>query len=303
MPYKFRIRFEDYSALSNSKFLITGQELVTDRQGIINLSLPALATYVNIGSSDLKSYVVRYPLEGRAILPKDPATFIDIYISKPNPDKMELVSAKLTAQSTAIAKLEKKTTTGYNEILRLLKENQRKGLSAAAQMKGRTEFLPLITESMNTYLRTAKDLSASLTMLSSAMQTVKNYQRVGNQTVAQVSEKIVDYNEAFSFTDKYKDTYKQAIAVYWNSQELATKYSNLIDVLIYDFHKPYILGLNNFIIRLYSINQLDAGKQKGELKNLSNDLKTHADAMSTKLNDLSERITTFNAIIGTAGTN
>jgi len=53
--YKFRIRYNDYSALANSHFLIGGQDLLTDPQGVISFSISSQLPFVNIGSANTKA--------------------------------------------------------------------------------------------------------------------------------------------------------------------------------------------------------------------------------------------------------
>ena len=109
--YKFRIRYEDYSPLANSRFIINGEALATDPQGIISLTIPSQLNFVNIESSNVKAFQIKYPLDGRANLPKDPAITVDIYISKPAKDIVKAIArevekTQLNADAILLKKLQ-----------------------------------------------------------------------------------------------------------------------------------------------------------------------------------------------------
>src|ERR1700744_2384060 len=99
--YKFRIRFNDYSPLANSNFVISGHSLATDPQGIISMEISSTISYVNIGSSNNKAYEIKYPLEGKAVLPKDPTVFVDIFVAKPAADPLNVLSAQVAKSQAA----------------------------------------------------------------------------------------------------------------------------------------------------------------------------------------------------------
>ncbi|MGV8877442.1 MAG: hypothetical protein ACOH2A_00290 [Sphingobacteriaceae bacterium] len=293
VPYKFRIRFTDYSALANSKFLISGQNLDTDPQGIISLSIADQFNYVNIESANLKNYEIKFPLEGRAILPKDPSVFVDIFIAQPKPDPLKVISAQMvqsqaTFQSAVFKKLEEESRLGYNRIVAALKIDK---LDNAGLEKGRLEFFPLISAAANNYLNEAKNFNDAFLTLSNTLNNKGSYE--------QLNKAIYNYNEIFNLLNANKSNYEQAIATYWNSKELSLKFSNLVDFALEDFHKPFILEINySYIGRIYEANKEENGKKKKELQtDLKKDMQTICATMSRRLGILGERITNMNTLL------
>jgi hypothetical protein len=291
--YKFRIRYNDYSALANSNFIISGHSMATDPQGIINMDISATIAYVNIGSANTKLYEIKYPLEGKAVLPKDPSVFVDIFIARPSADPLKVISAQVAKsqaafQSAIFQKLDEQTKKGYDEIVEVLKM---KTLDDATLAKGRLEFFPLISSALNSYLNEARNFNDAFSILSTSLNNKASYD--------QLNDRISSYNEIFDLLNANKSAYEQAIATYWNSKELSLKFSNLIDFIIEDFHKPYILEVNySFIPRFYQIN---AEKSKGKKKDLQNaltaDMKTLSDGMTRRINGIGERIASMNTLL------
>ena len=293
ITYKFRIRFDDYGAMANSNFIISGESLTTDPQGIIDIKLPANIAYVNIGSANTKQYEIKYPLEGKAVLPKDPTVFVDIFVAKPAPDALKTISAQITKsqntlQSNILKQLDSNSKKGYNEIVELLKTKNPSDTSLA---KGRLKFFPLISSVLNNYLNEARNFKDAFLILSNTLNNKASYD--------QLSSSIDDYNQIFDLLNQNKGTYEQAIATYWNSKELSLKFSNLMDFIIEDFHKPYILDVNyTFTPRLYQeTTETDKKRRQVLQQNLSVDMKTTDDAMDRRLSEIGERIASMNTLL------
>lgn len=292
--YKFRIRYSNYSALSNTKFLINGQQLSTDPQGIISLSIPNQLTFANIGSIDAKLYTIDYPMEGRANLPKDNSVFVDIYVSTPKPDPVRLVAreiarANASADALLLKKLQEETRRGYDSIVLLLSRKNKPPDQLLA--KGRMEFLPLITSALNQYLNEARDVNDAFAVLKRAPDNPA--------AVRQFSDAILSYNAIFELLNGNKSTYEQAINTYWKSRELSLKFSNLVDFTIEDLHKPYLLEINyTFFDRIYDYKQEQNKSRKRELgKALEADITRHSEALARKLNSLGERIASMTTLL------
>ena len=292
--YKFRIRFQDYSALSSSRFLINGQLLSTDPQGIINVNIPDQINFANIGSSNPKQYTILYPLEGRASLPKDNSVFVDIYISRPGPDPIKLAvreMARIAASNDAqlIKKLQEETRRGYDSIVLLLSSKDKIDENSLA--KGRLEFLPLISSALNKYLNEARDVNDAFATLKSTLDNPAAFK--------QFIEATLSYNEIFELINGNKSTYEQAINTYWKSKELSLKFSSLIDFSTDEIHKPYLLEINFvFLDRIYQYNEETNKSQKRELgKLLQKDIATHSASLSRRLNILGERIANINTLL------
>lgn len=292
--YKFRIRYSDYSALGSTKFLINGQQLTTDPQGIINLSIPNQISFANIGSVSPKQYIIEYPMEGRASLPKDNAVFVDIYVSKPGPDPVKLAVreiARLSASADArlIKKLQEESRRGYDSIVFLLSSKVKPDESLLA--RGRMEFLPLISSALNQYLNEARDANDAFLSLKRSLDNPAAF----NQFAAA----IMSYNEIFELLNGNKSTYEQAISTYWKSKELALKFSNLIDFTLEEIHKPYLLEINyTFLDRIYQYNDEQNKNRKRELgKSLETDIAQHAASLTRRLNSLGERVAGFNTLL------
>jgi hypothetical protein len=291
--YKFRIRYNDYSPLANSNFVISGHSLATDPQGIINMEVSSTISYVNIGSSDVKLYEIKYPLEGKAVLPKDPGVFVDIFVAKPAADPLNVISAQVAKsqaafQSAIFQKLDEQSKRGYDEIVEVLKK---KNLDDSTLVNGRLEFFPLISSALNNYLNEARNFNDSFMILSTSLDTKGAYDAL--------NQHIYSYNEIFNLLNANKSAYEQAIATYWNSKELSLKFSNLIDFAIEDFHKPYILEVNyTFIPRIYQTNAESNKRKKEKMqKDLSADMNSLSDAMTRRLNALGEQITSMNTLL------
>lgn len=293
LSYKFRIRYHDYSPLASSKFIISGQSLDTDPQGIITLKIADQVGYVNIESANQKIYEIKYPLEGRAILPKDQSVFVDIFVAMPKPNPLTVISAQVARsqasfQSAMFKKLEEESRQGYNRIVEILKT---KNLDNNSLEKGRLEFFPLISAAANNYLNEARNFNDAFMILSNTLNNQGSYD--------QLNKAVYNYNEIFNLLNANKSTYEQAIATYWNSKELSLKFSNLIDFALEDFHKPFILEVNyNFIGRIYEANNETNNKKKRELQAaLTKDMQTLSAAMSRRLTVLGERIANMNTLL------
>jgi hypothetical protein len=294
ITYKFRIRYNDYGALANNNFIISGQNLATDPQGIIDMKIASNISYVNIGSSNTQLYEIKYPLEGKAVLPKDPTVFVDIFVAKPSPDLLKTVSTQImnsqaTLQSNIFKRLDDESKNGYDQIVKLLNS---KNLDDTVLAKGRLEFFPLISSALNNYLNESRNFNDAFAILGTSLNNKGSYE--------QLNKAIYSYNEIFDLLNANKGAYEQAIATYWHSKELSLKFSNLIDFTIEDFHKPYILDVNyNFITRLYQANNETNKKKKIELqKGLVTDMKSQSDAISRRLNEIGERIVSMNTLLG-----
>jgi len=291
IPYKFRIRYGDYTPLANTGFIISGYRLTTDPQGIIDLKFTEEINYVNIESISNKEYEIRYPLEGKAFLPKDPNTFIDIYVARPGPDPLMQIRADIKRSQTAfqnvlIEKLEEESRKGYDGIIELLNE---KHIDEARLMEGKLEFLPLISSALNNYLNEARNFNDAFLALSKSLNNNGSYEQLNNT--------IYKYNDIFNLLNANRDIYQQAIATYWNSKELSLKFSNLIDFAIEDLHRPFILEINYTLInRLYEFSQeKNKRKRKEDGKVLQRDMEVLSSSMSRRLLSLGERITNMNA--------
>lgn len=291
--YKFRVRFADYSPLSSSAFVISGQHLSTDPQGVISFKCSSELNYVNIESQDLKQYEIKYPLEGRAILPKDPGTFIDIYISKPARDPLKQIRAEISSsqasmQTRIIKKLEDESRKGYDKIVELLNS---KNIDESQLAKGRLEFFPLISSALNNYVNESRNFNDAFLALSNALNNKGAYEQLNNSIYA--------YNNIFNLLNANKDVYQQAIATYWNSKELSLKFSNLIDFTIEDLHRPFILEVNyTFIDRFYDLNkESNKNRKKTSQEDLRKDMETLSSAMNRRLVSLGERVTNMNSLL------
>ncbi|NEU07722.1 hypothetical protein GZH53_05310 [Flavihumibacter sp. R14] len=292
--YKFRIRYSNYSALASSPFLINGQQLTTDPQGIISLSIPNQITFANIGSVNPKVYTIDYPMEGRANLPKNNSEFVDIYVSKPGPDPVKLAVreiARVSASSDArlVKKLQEESRRGYDSIVRLLSTKEK--IDDKALSKGRMEFLPLISSALNQYLNEARDANDAFLALKNSLDNTGAFKQFGDA--------IYSYNDIFELMNGNKSTYEQAINTYWNSKELSLKFSNLLDFSIEEIHKPYLLEINYaFIDRFYQYSEEPNKSRKRELgKALADDIASHSASLSRRLNILGERVASFNTLL------
>lgn len=291
--YKFRVRYADYTPYKSSGFIISGQRLSTDPQGVISFKCSEELSYVNIESSDLKQYEIMYPLEGKAILPKDPGTFIDIYIKKPAGDpvkqiRAEIASTQASMQNKIIKKLEDESRKGYDKIVELLNN---KDIDESALAEGRMEFFPLISSALNNYVNESRNFNDAFLSLSGSLTNKGAYE--------QLNGSIYAYNEIFNLLNANKDIYQQAIATYWNSKELSLKFSNLIDFAIEDLHRPFILEVNyTFINRFYDLNkETNKNKKKASLEYLKKDMEIFSSSMERRLVSLGERVTNMNSLL------
>ena len=293
ITYKFRIRYADYSPMANSKFIISGQGLTTDPQGVIDLKISPTIAYVNIGTPDAKVYEIKYPLEGKAVLPKDPSVFVDIFVSKPSPDELKIVTAQImtsqaSLQSNILKRLDADSKKGYDQIVAVL---QSKTLDDTVLARGRLQFFPLISAALNNYLNEARNFNDAFLMLSSALNNKQSYD--------QLAKSIYDYNAIYDLLNANKSAYEQAIATYWNSKELSLKFSSVVDNAIENFHRPYILEINyTYINRIYQANaETNRGRRATLQNDLSKDMQTLSAAMSRRLSELGDNITNINTLL------
>ena len=175
--YKFRIRYSDYSALANTNFVISGNSVATDPQGIISMPISATISYVNIGSADAKTYEIKFPLEGRAILPKDPTVFVDIFVAKPTQDPLKVISAQIAKsqnnfQSAVLKQLDDASKKGYDEIVGILKDRKP---DDSLLKRGRLEFFPLISSALNNYLNESRNFKDAFVSVRASPNNKKTY--------------------------------------------------------------------------------------------------------------------------------
>lgn len=301
--YKFKVRFEDYTPLKNSLIIINNQLLNTDDVGIVDVPVPAQLGFAYVESSDVKKYQVKYPVESRAVLPKDPSVPIDVIIAKPSTasslTRKDLVQFVGTIDannelrdSSLLKNLEMQSRRIYDSVVALFagKANDESKLA-----NGRIEFFPLISGTLNQYLNEARDLNDAFATLSNNLDRREAYE--------QFIKAIFSYNDVFEFINTNKNTYEQAVEVYWNSKELSFKYSNIIDDAIENIHKPYILEMNySFLQRLSDYNhETNRKKKKEDGAVLKQDMIRHSEELARRLNSLGERISAFNAILKNVG--
>jgi hypothetical protein len=293
--YKFRVRYEDYSPLANTPFSINGQSLYTDNRGIIDLSIPGRLNYAYVESGNNKAYAIKYPVDGRAVLPKDSMDFVDIFISRAGGavmitrnDLKELSAAisekRTTAEAALMKKLEEQNRRIYDSLIVLFRASV---LDDARLANGRLEFFPLISNTLNHYLNEARDLNDAFSAVGAALNNRGTYE--------QLSGAIYNYNSIYEFLNANKSTYEQAIYTYWNSKELSLKFSSLIDFTLDEIHKTYILDINfTFIDRLYDHHNETNRKRKRELaERLEKDIQERYGVVGRRLNILGERISAY----------
>lgn len=301
--YKFKVRFEDYTPLKNSLIVINNQTLSTDDVGIVDVPVPAQLGFAYVESADIKKYQIKYPVESRSILPKDASIPIDVIIAKPTTSasltKKDLfqfantVSANNDSRDSALLNnLELQSRRIYDSVVALFNN---KTVDETKLANGRVEFYPLISGTLNQYLNEARDLNDAFSTLSSNMDRKEAYE--------QFVQAILSYNGVFEFINTNKNTYEQAVEVYWNSKELSFKFSNIIDEAIENIHKPYILEMNyTFIQRLADYNKQTNKKLKKEMGTLlQQDMTRHSEELARRLTSLGERISAFNAILKNVG--
>lgn len=293
--YRFRVRYEDYSPLANAAFSINGQSLYTDNRGIIDLSIPGRLNYAYVESGNNKTYAIKYPVDGRALLPRDSTEFVDVFISRPAASVMvtrsdlKEFSASIrereeTADAVLMKKLEEQNRRIYDSLIVLFRGN---AVDDARLSKGRLEFFPLISHTLNHYLNEARDLNDAFLAVGAALNNRGAYE--------QLSGAIYNYNSIYEFLNANKSTYEQAIYTYWNSKELSLKFSSLIDFTLDEIHKAYILDINfTFIERLYGHHHETNRKTKRELaEQLEKDIRERYGVVGRRLNILGERISAF----------
>jgi hypothetical protein len=293
--YKFRVRYEDYSPLANAAFSINGQALHTDNRGIIDLSIPGRLSYAYVESGDNRTYNIKYPVDGRAVLPKDSMDFVDVFIARPGASVMvtrkdlsvlaaSVNDSRKTAETALMKKLEEQNRRIYDSLVVLFRAN---AMDKARLEKGRLEFFPLISNTLNHFLNEARDLNDAFAAVGAALNNRGAY--------GQLSTAIYNYNSIYEFLNANKSTYEQAIYTYWNSKELSLKYSSLIDFTLDEIHKSYILDINfTFIERIYDHNEETNKKKKKEMEDeLRKDIEERYATVGRRLNILGERISAF----------
>lgn len=292
--YKFRVRYEDYSPLANAAFSINGQSLFTDTRGIIDLSIPNKLNYAYVESGNSKTYGIKYPVDGRAVLPRDSMDFVDIFISRPGSalitrsDLRDLTAAlgekRSSAEAALMKKLEEQNRRIYDSLIVLFRANV---LDDARLANGRLEFFPLISNTLNHYLNEARDLNDAFSAVGVALNNRGTYE--------QLSGAIYNYNSIYEFLNANKSTYEQAIYTYWNSKELSLKFSSLIDFTLDEIHKAYILDINfTFIERIYDHHHETNKKRKRELEEqLKKDIAERYAVVGRRLTILGERTSAF----------
>lgn len=287
--YTFRIRYEDYSIFANARFIINGQQLATDPQGIIKTSLKSSAIIADVQSADPRVYQVKYPVDGHVILPKDAGTLVDIFIARPSADVAKTLSAQMDRsqakmESALVKKIEDQSNKTYKDIIALLSKTS---VNKSVLMKGRLEFLPLITQALNEYLNDARNFNDAFLAVGNSPDK--------DAVVKQLEQSIYSYNKIYELINTNKSTYEQAIATYWNSRELSLKFSSLVDYTLDKIHKPYILEVNyTYINRINQYLEIRNRKEKNAAKTaLQTDIQTYNASLDRRLTALGERVSAF----------
>lgn len=287
--YTFRIRYEDYSIFASARFIINGQQLATDPQGIIKTSLKSTSIIADVQSADPRVYQVKYPVDGHVILPKDAATMVDIFIARPSADVVKTLSAQMDRsqvkmESALVKKIEEQSSRTYKDIIGLLSKTS---VNNAVLTKGRLEFLPLITQALNQYLNDARNFNDAFLAVGNSPDK--------DAVIRQLEQSVYSYNEIYELINTNKSTYEQAIATYWNSRELSLKFSSLVDYTLDEIHKPYVLEVNyTYINRINQYLEIKNRKEKNAAKTvLKSDIQTYNASLSRRLTALGERVSAF----------
>jgi hypothetical protein len=296
--YKFAIRYGDYNPLKNALILINNNRLSTDKDGNVELDIPNDRIYARIESPDPSKYRVKYPANMQVILPKNNSVIIDVYVESPSastPPKLASKNEVLQLQkqverfqqsgdAKVMLAIETANSRLYDSITVLFNE---KSVNEARLSQGRLQFFPPISQALHTYLNEARDVKDAFGVLAISLTKKEAYE--------QYSDAIYSYNAIFELLNSNKSTYEQAIATYWRSKELSIKFSNLIEYMLEEIHKPYILEINQvFLPRLYEFTQEGNGKKRKALEDtLRPDILKHSDALDRRLASMGERISAF----------
>lgn len=300
---RFTVRFEDNFPLKNGIIIINRQQVSTDANGHVEVDVAGSTSTASIASHDPAVYTIKFPPNAVVNLPRNPATAIDIIVAKPK----RITAGPIGATPADLARLQKaqeryirsqdallmKKLEAFNGRLydSLAVLMQRSHVDKRKNMSGRLEFLPQITNTLHHFLNEAKDLNDAFVVMQRSLQIKEAYE--------QLAAAIYSYNEIFELINANRSGYEQAIATYWDSKELALKYSNLTEYTLEEIHKPYILEINEaFIARLYGYANEKNRKKRDQLgKALTGDITKHSEALSRRLNSLAERIASFIAIL------
>lgn len=296
VQYRFRVRYEDKTLVANRNVLINGEDYGTDGQGVFDKIYPQRQTFVTVSAKAGSEFYVVYPTDGVVLLPKEQNALIDIIVRKRDshpavvadhaPKDMTVLKAVNKTESSILKALRQESQS-LDSVLTLLKGN---AIDKQIIEAGRLRNFPLISASLNQYLNEVRDLNDSFSALGLNLEN--------KQTYDQYSDAVNNYNQIYELLNTNKGVYEQAVEVYWH-KELALKYSNLMDFVIEDLHRPYILDINyTFQRRIYEFLKETKKKRKKELKDeLNKDIELHAEEVGRRINILGERISAFNTIL------
>jgi hypothetical protein len=297
VQYRFRVRYEDKTLVVNRNFLINGEDYGTDDHGIFDKVFPERLSFVTVSAKSESDFFVVYPADGIVLLPKEGNALIEIIVRKRSTSKNLEVVNDLQGSRKVVKAINKSERKILNELkaesgrldsmLALLKGNE---LNRQVIEAGRLRNFPLISASLNQYLNEVRDLNDSFSSLGLNLENKQAYE--------QYSAAVSNYNEIYELLNTNKGVYEQAVDVYWH-KELALKYSNLMEFVVEDLHRPYILNINyTFQPRIYSFLQERNKRKKKEIREqLKREIQLNADEIGRRINILGERVTSFNSIL------
>lgn len=292
--YSFRFRYEDYSAFANEKCIINGQLLATDPQGIIKLTLANSAFITDVQSADIKKYKVRFPVEGHVLLPKNPTVLVDVFMAKAAGDPSAKLAADANrAQSRAVSeiarKLDEQSTRMYKAVTSLITQ---KKVERNELAKGRLEYLPLISQALNQYVNEARDFNNAFGKMSLSLTNKSLY--------AELTEAIYSFNDMYELLNANRNTYEQAVATYWNSKELALKFSNVAGFALDDVARQTIYEMNfTYIDRINRLKLLKNRKEiAAEQADIMKGIGTQSGVINRQLDVLAARVAELNTLLG-----
>ncbi len=298
--YKFTIRYEDNNPHKYGIIIINRQEVSTDGNGHGEVNIQNSEATAIVASPNTNIFKIKYPVNFVVNLPKNPSVAIDILLEKAKKIEKPVTPADIArlqkAQEQYLKSKDAQLVKSFEEYNRRLYDSisvllKTRTFNKEKIIAGRMEFLPQISKTLDHYLNEAKDFKDAFSVMAISLNNKQAYDQLAAATYS--------YNEIFELINANKSTYEQAISSYWDSKELALKFSNLTEYALEEIHKPYILEINDaFIARLYGCANEKNRKRKKELEaEIAGDIQKHSQSLSKRLGSLGERIAAFLAIL------
>lgn len=282
------------TVVKNYTVIVNGKPATTNDSGVFTTAISSSATQLDIKASD-KSYVVAYPIGGRALVPKDPSLLTQIVLepfqsnaqiknylasvsglkeaAKKGQSATKALQAKIDSLAASLQKI------GYtNDDLRMARERQ----------DGIDLFYPEISSALQDYILQSQSFMG-------AYKFISQYAFVNINALTDYAQTLNSFNQAYEKLYVNYPTYSKKMSDYWNDPSLTTEFGSITDTLLYTIGRDKIVPLNDIKNKINQYTQDKLSKNdKAKIKNdVQSQVATQIPPITDQLNAMELRVKQF----------